>query len=302
MGEPLQDLRVADILTFLAVRRCGSVSGAARELKVTPSQVSKALDRLEKELGQPLVRRTGRGITMSDEANLAGPILEDVVSRLRLVRRKETAALPVLTCAGPTYLMTVFLPAIAAALPKRRFRAVELAPAHMRAFATERLYDIALSLGRERLPEAWISQSVGELTKGLFAPPALAKRLKPFPAPVERIAECSFVMPVYFANGQLAPGDDDCPLRVADRRIGHEVGTVGLALEMAARTEQLVFGPSIAAREHVMQGRLVPVPVEGWNISEALHIACHADRVLAPVQQTIVRALRSAVEALSRPH
>jgi DNA-binding transcriptional LysR family regulator len=45
--ESLADLRVGDLMTFLAVRRSGSITAAARELKVTPSQVSKAISRLE---------------------------------------------------------------------------------------------------------------------------------------------------------------------------------------------------------------------------------------------------------------
>ena len=300
MSDPLHDLRVADIFTFLAVRRSGSVSAAARELEVTPSQVSKALSRLEKQLGEPLVRRTGRGVTLSDEGRALGPVLEEIVARLRNVRRKQSADPPILTCAGPAYLLTAFLPAIALAVPKRRFRALEMPPSQVRANATERLFDVALSLGRDRLPEAWVTESVGELQKALFTSPALAKRLRPFPAPLERIAALPFIAPVYLSNGQLASGDDDCPLRMADRRIGHEVPTIGLALEMAARTDHLVFGPLIAARTLIDRGLLVEVPVETWNVSESLHVACHSDRVLALVQRSIVRALRGALDGATR--
>ncbi len=300
MSDPLHDLRVADLFTFLAVRRIGSVSAAARELQVTPSQVSKALSRLEKQLGEPLVRRTGRGITLSDEGRALGPLLEEIVTRLRNVRRKQAAAPPILTCAGPTYLLTAFLPTMAEAVPKRRVRAIELPPAQIRANATERLFDVALSLGPERLPDAWVTEGLGELRKGLFSSPAIAKKLRPFPATIERIAAHPFIAPVYFANGQLAAGDDDCPLRMADRRVGHEVPTVGLALEMAARTDHLVFGPVIAARSLLDRGLLVEIPVDGWNVSEALHVSCHSDRLLAPVQRSLVRALREALESLTR--
>src|SRR5207253_3039027 len=46
-GSALEELRVGDLTTFLAVRAAGSVSQAARATGVTPSQVSKAIARLE---------------------------------------------------------------------------------------------------------------------------------------------------------------------------------------------------------------------------------------------------------------
>src|SRR5438034_300539 len=73
------DLRLADLETFLAVRRYGSASGAARELKVTPSQVSKAVDRLEGALGQALLLRSGRGVRLSEAALRMVPHIEDIV-------------------------------------------------------------------------------------------------------------------------------------------------------------------------------------------------------------------------------
>ena len=50
MTDPTRDvadLRVADLLTFLAVVRSSSLTAAARERRVTPSQVSKAITRVE---------------------------------------------------------------------------------------------------------------------------------------------------------------------------------------------------------------------------------------------------------------
>lgn len=49
-----------------AVSTSGSVAGAARALHVTTSAVSQQMARLERELGQPLVERQGRGIRLTD--------------------------------------------------------------------------------------------------------------------------------------------------------------------------------------------------------------------------------------------
>ena len=98
--------------------------------------------------------------------------------------------------------------------------------------------------------------------------------------------------------GQFVPVDDDCPLTHDDRTIGHEAQTIGLALELAATTGQLVFGPSVAARRYVSSGALVEVKVRGWDVTEPLFIVSNSDRVLARVQKAIVRALRVALRGL----
>ena len=72
MLEHLDELRIADVATFLAVARSGSVTMAARQLDVTPSQVSKAVARLEGYLKVRLIERSGRGIILTDAAGYEG--------------------------------------------------------------------------------------------------------------------------------------------------------------------------------------------------------------------------------------
>jgi DNA-binding transcriptional LysR family regulator len=55
-----------------AVMTSGSVVGAARTLHVTTSAVSQQLARLEREVGQPLVERAGRGIRLTSAGALLG--------------------------------------------------------------------------------------------------------------------------------------------------------------------------------------------------------------------------------------
>jgi molybdate transport repressor ModE-like protein len=61
-----------------AVSNTGSVSGAAATLHVTTSAVSQQLARLEREVGQALVERNGRGIRLTD----AGSVLAEHAGRL----------------------------------------------------------------------------------------------------------------------------------------------------------------------------------------------------------------------------
>jgi DNA-binding transcriptional LysR family regulator len=54
-----------NINAFLAVARVGSFSGAARELAVAPSVVTKRITQLEKQMGTPLFVRSTRGLALT---------------------------------------------------------------------------------------------------------------------------------------------------------------------------------------------------------------------------------------------
>src|SRR4051812_8957606 len=104
------DLRIADILTFLAVRRSGSITGAARQVRVTASQVSKAITRLEEQLRVKLLLRSARGVTLSDGALRVLPDLEEIVARLERLSRSGVQEITALTIAAPSYLNAAFFP------------------------------------------------------------------------------------------------------------------------------------------------------------------------------------------------
>lgn len=61
------DNRLGEMETFLAVARQGSLAGAARELRLTPSAVSRALGRLEARLSVQLIARTTRALALTPE-------------------------------------------------------------------------------------------------------------------------------------------------------------------------------------------------------------------------------------------
>jgi DNA-binding transcriptional LysR family regulator len=292
----LPDLRFSDVRTFLAVRRCGSITAAARELQVTPSQVSKAISRLESQLKVRLLMRSARGVTLSEAAERVTPHFEEVVARLRLVALRDADASPELSVAGPSYLLSAFLPDIARALPTVRLRGIQLAPALIRSFSTHSLFDLALAGGLERLPSSWTGELAGDVRKGLFTTPQSAKLLGDGPVPVQRLRQHPFIIPMYIHNDHHIPVDDACPLPVSERKVGHEVQTIAMGLELAAVSGQLVFGPVIAALRHLEDGRLVELEVEGWDkLAEPLYIACNADRVTARVHRAVVAAVRAAI-------
>jgi DNA-binding transcriptional LysR family regulator len=292
-ADAVGELRVGDLNTFLAVKRSGSVSSAAREQGVTPSQVSKAIARLESILHVRLFSRGARGVALSDQARAVLPYIESAVASLELLERREKTSPTALTVAAPSYLIGTFLPAVACCQPQLHVRGIELGPSLVRAYAPENFFEMAiLARSADRMPTTWVSVRVGEIRSGLFATPALAARLGPPPVSVDKLRAVPFVTPIYHAEGRYLPVDDDCPLTLSERITGHAAQTIGIALELAARADQLVFGPVVAARRLVAVGALVEIPVRGWSVREPLFVSCNADRMMAKVQTAVVKALR----------
>lgn len=69
-----------------AISRHGSVVGAAESLHVTTSAVSQQLAKLEREAGQPLISRSGRGIRLTDAGLLLAGHADRVLSQLELAQ------------------------------------------------------------------------------------------------------------------------------------------------------------------------------------------------------------------------
>lgn len=293
----LADLRAGDLMIYLSVARCQSVNGAARELNLPASQVSKAVSRLEEQLGMTLMVRSTRGITISDDGNRILPQLTTLVQRVQELDRREGVDTP-LAIAAPSYMISWCAPRMVEALPDQRMRAIEMAPALIRTLAAGNFFDVCLTLAAERLPESWVSVQVGTMRRSCFATPTLARSLGPPPVPLETILKTPFVLPVYNANGVYVPVDDGCPLAASQRTAGHEAQTMALALEIASVSHQAVFGPLMAAYPYLVDGRIVELEVEGWNELDPVYVSCNVDRVRAPQQRLIADAVRAALERL----
>jgi DNA-binding transcriptional LysR family regulator len=296
----LPELRLADLVTLLAVQRAASISGAARELRVTPSQVSKAISRLERHFGARLLSRGARGVAPTPAGQRVLPRLASIVEDLRAataVRDDQHVAIEI-TIAGPSYLVGRLLPGLTELLPRSRVRGLELAPACMRAYVVENVFDVAVAPGGiESRPAAWTTDEVGSMRSALFARPMFARRVGSTPLTPDRVRTLPFVGPTSLGTDRFVALGDDCPLPAAERWVAHEVQTIGTALELAARSDHLVFGPVLAARRLLDAGALVELPVVGWDVREQVHIVSNGDRVLARARTAVVRAARDMLAA-----
>ncbi len=297
----LSAVRLDDLETLLVVCRHSSISKAARELHTTPSHVSKAVRRLETELGGPLLERSTKGVAMNQVGLKMQPELKEWLARLAVIWRSATDPKPYVTLAANSFLTAAFLPRLAAAAPEVHWRGVNLSRSLIRAHVSEGIFDLALAYDSDNLPEGWSAASLGAIRHGLFAAPGTARRLGRGPIMPARIATLNFVVPVALRDGKWLSGDDQCPLGRGQRGAGCEVETVPVALDIAAGTEQVVFAPLVAAAAWLRDRRLVEVAVTGWNVRTPLHLLCNAERVRWQQHQRWLSVFEKTLTALDVP-
>lgn len=115
-------MNLTDLETFVGAVQEGSLSAAARRLSVTQPAVSGRLRRLERDLGEPLLRRSGRGVSPTATGTLLYarclPLLEEI--RRLEGELKTEGALRGRLAIGATDLAAIYhLPGPLRALRKR---------------------------------------------------------------------------------------------------------------------------------------------------------------------------------------
>jgi DNA-binding transcriptional LysR family regulator len=181
-----------------------------------------------------------------------------------------------------------------------RLRGFELAPPHLRAYIAENLFDVALVPGGvHSRPACWTSEIVGEIRSGLVARPSYIKRLGPLPLTVDQVRLLPFIVPTATTGDRFVLISDDCPLSREERIAAHEAHTLGVALELAAGSDHVVYCPMLGARRLIECGALMEIPVLGWDLRDPLHVLCNGDRVLSRTHTAIVRAVQGV---LVEPH
>lgn len=129
-------LNLERLRTLDALARHGSVSGAAAGLHVTTSAVSQQMTKLEREVGQQLLAKHGRGVRLTDAGRLLAEHAARILSQVELAQsdleeQRGQAVGELRVSAFPTALRGL-LPAALSALradhPGLRVRSQELEP------------------------------------------------------------------------------------------------------------------------------------------------------------------------------
>lgn len=172
-------LSLDDFALFARVAELRNLSAVARERAVPPSQVSRALARIERLCGVRLVHRSTHGLSLSDEGeSLAahGAQLLAVAQELdgALDERRGDPSGLVRLATSPVLAMHL-LPALAPLLDRHPRLRVEIAADDRLVDMAREGIDVAIRTGEPR-SDGLVARPIGEHSRALYAAPAYLAR------------------------------------------------------------------------------------------------------------------------------
>ncbi|UPG84057.1 LysR substrate-binding domain-containing protein [Luteibacter aegosomatis] len=259
--------RLTGLIAFARAGSLGSYTAAARSLSISPSAVSRSVQRLEQHLRVSLFTRTTRALTLTPEGR---DLHERALRLLRDAEDIEQAAKRARAEPAGTLRVAASLPIgvhlIAPALPAFRERypevTVDLRLSDQLVDIVEQRIDVAIRIGD--LPDSGLlSRKLAPLRLGAYASPSYLAR-RGVPSHPDDLQGHDTVTLRYQSTGQSFRW----PFRIGGREIDM-VPPSGLVADVSdAVMAMLVAGggigiaASFVAAPHVARGELVPILTE----------------------------------------
>ncbi|MFC5723357.1 LysR family transcriptional regulator [Streptomyces gamaensis] len=299
-------LNLDRLRTLHAVARHGSVSGAADGLHVTTSAVSQQLAKLERETGQQLLAKNGRGVRLTDAGRLLAEHAARILSQVELAQadleaQRGRAVGELLLGAFPTAARGLFpdaLAALRAEHPQLRARLREMEPDEAVPRVVRGDLDVAVVLDWYNKP---LALPDGLVKAELLDDPADVAMPAGHPLAGREVVELE-----EFADDEWVswPKGEFCHdwLMLTLRGKGIEPRVGHMAEEHPTQLALIAAGLGVAVAPRLGRG---PVP-DGVRVVPVRHTMCRhvyaiwrADADRRPSIRAAVQALRSAAERVT---
>ncbi|MEB8343459.1 LysR family transcriptional regulator [Streptomyces endophyticus] len=290
----LERLRVLD-----ALARHGSVSGAAEGLHVTTSAVSQQMAKLEREAGQQLLAKHGRGVRLTDAGRLLAEHAARILSQVELAQsdleaQRGQVAGELRLSAFPTAARGLFpgaLAALRAEHPQLRVRSQELEPERAVSGVIRGDLDLAVVLDWYNkpmpMPEGLVKASILDDPADVAMPAGhpLAGREE---VGLEDFADDEWIT---WGQGEFCHEWLMFTLRAkgVEPQIGHRAAETHTQLGLVAAGLGVCVAP-LLGRDPVPEG-VVTVPVR-QKVRRHVYVVWRADADRRPSIRAAVRALQ----------
>lgn len=260
--------RLDDLAIFVAIARSGSVSGAARKLRVPKSSVSRALARLEESLRIQLVHRSTRHLNLSPAGTAllarAEPLVDALTATLEpTADAKVPSGLLRVTCTVD-FASTVMAELVARFVARYPQAEVEVHSSNELVDLIGRGFDLGVRFSVKSVlrDSSLVARRVGTLHTRLVAAPAyLARRGTPRTLPELREHEWVMYKGLESVLFQLPRGQRRLPAKGRVR--GDDMSFV---LAAARAGVGIALLPAFLADPEISAGTLVPV-LPKWKVS-----------------------------------
>jgi DNA-binding transcriptional LysR family regulator len=172
--------RLEAMRTFVTVAKLGGFAEAARKLRRSPSMVTRAVARLEDELGLTLLLRTTRSLRLTEGGEVylenCQQILADVDNAERRARGEDAEPRGHLKIAAPIVFGRLHvLPIVRRLLRMYRSVAIQLSLSDRNAHLVDEGLDVAVRIG-ELADSSLIAVKLAEVSRVVVASPAYLKK------------------------------------------------------------------------------------------------------------------------------
>jgi LysR family nitrogen assimilation transcriptional regulator len=292
------DLRGIEV--FVRVAELGSITRASRDLGIVQPALSRHIQRIEGELGVPLLVRMPRGVQLT----LAGRRFLEHGRRIlqEVARAAEDVSAGAAACSGrvvvglsPT-LSALLTPGLAertsAAHPQVMLRIVEAFSRQLHAEVADGRVDVALLTNPAQDKLLRMTPVFTEPMVVVMAPQSRGS------SPVISLPELART-PVILTDGLRALVEEQLVSHGVALSVEMEVDSVEAIRRMLLRGYAAAsIMPISAFRDDIDAGRLIAVPVGGINLSRTIVMAHLAGEVSATVN-AISALLRAEVDGLA---
>ncbi|WP_109000943.1 LysR family transcriptional regulator [Streptomyces rishiriensis] len=301
-------LNLERLRTLGALARHGSVSGAALGLHITTSAVSQQMAKLEREVGQRLLAKHGRGVRLTDAGRLLAEHASRILSQVELAQadleaQRGQVAGELRLSAFPTAargLFPVVLAGLRKAHPGLRLRSSELEPERGIAGVVRGDLDLAVVLD-------WYNKPM-PVPDGLVKAPVLDDPADVAMPAGHRLAHRDEVDLAEFAEDEwITWGEGEfchewlmftLRSRGVEPIVGHRAAETHTQLGLVAAGLGVCIAP-LLGRHPVPEG-VVTVPLK-QRVRRHVYAVWRADADRRPSIRAAVEALEAAGRALGRP-
>ncbi|MFE8013561.1 LysR family transcriptional regulator [Streptomyces antibioticus] len=299
-------LNLERLRTLDALARHGSVSGAAAALHITTSAVSQQMAKLEREVGQQLLAKNGRGVRLTDAGRLLSDHAARILSQVELAQsdleaQRGQVVGELRLSAFPTAARGLFPVALAALReehPGLRLRSCELEPERGIAGVVRGDLDLAVVLD-------WYNKPM-PLPDGLVKAPILDDPAEVAIPAGHRLADRDEVDLGEFAGDEwITWGEGEfchewlmftLRSRGVEPIVGHRAAETHTQLNLVAAGLGVCIAPVLG--RHPVPDGVVMIPLR-QRVRRHVYVVWRADADRRPSIRAAVRALKEAAAKVS---
>jgi DNA-binding transcriptional LysR family regulator len=254
--------RLETMRAFVAVASLGSFAEAARQLRLSPSVVTRSVADLEDRLGLVLLNRTTRSVRLTERGEIfldsCRQVLEDIAGAERRVRGEDAEPRGSLKVAAPILFGRLHvLPIITRILTKHPNLTVHLTLSDRNVLLAEESVDVAVRIG-DLADSSMMAIRLGFVSRVLVASPEYLERRGMPKAPNDLSAHDIIAFEILDPTNEWRFGPTGKLVRVEPRLTVNSADAAIAAAEAGLGISKTL---SYQVMDSVLAGRLVPLLV-----------------------------------------